>query len=384
RCVSTVGLVPLYGCCDSQKLLALFAPADPFTPAALFLLGQWWSMRDILRTDDSSRDGLRQVETLGERIVLYVLNRIVYRVQERNSDEPPFLCHGAKDFAKILWQNGEAVGFYSVKPTGSSCSSFSSRTYPLPVMDSIFVRKCHRGNGLGLHMLEDYVDNFKDDCLGLKYPLTTAMYKVCQSYLCSYPGDAELLWEVDSCRINQRTSIASRIQSLSLRGMERRALELDKQLFMLDISGYLSFSDPAVCGLQLPHDPATDKWKKMDGWMNCFFRSGSSKIGFAFVGVFKTLTYSDQSAVTVNRTEETMVGLFPNPRILCFFNDHFNPDHTLYFVGNGVKVHEKPGHGRRTLNSCSDIKEKRLFKQTQMSHNTTSAVFCRGNIITLE
>ncbi|KAJ0019654.1 hypothetical protein NQD34_007223 [Periophthalmus magnuspinnatus] len=242
--ISSVGLVPLYGSCDTQKVLALFAPADPFTPVALYLLGQWWAVGDILHTADSSRDGLIQVDTLGERIVLYVLNRIVYRVQEMSSDELPFLCHGEQDFAKILWKNGQAVGFYSVKPTGSPCSSFSNRSYPLPVMDSLFVRKCHRGKGLGLRMLEDYVDSFKEDYLGLRYPLTTAMYKgnslfrttsipsvcppphgyvsyalVCQCYLRAFPGDSELLWEVDSSRLNQRTSVASRIQNMSLTGI---------------------------------------------------------------------------------------------------------------------------------------------------------------------
>ncbi|XP_033828452.1 soluble lamin-associated protein of 75 kDa-like [Periophthalmus magnuspinnatus] len=219
--ISSVGLVPLYGSCDTQKVLALFAPADPFTPVALYLLGQWWAVGDILHTADSSRDGLIQVDTLGERIVLYVLNRIVYRVQEMSSDELPFLCHGEQDFAKILWKNGQAVGFYSVKPTGSPCSSFSNRSYPLPVMDSLFVRKCHRGKGLGLRMLEDYVDSFKEDYLGLRYPLTTAMYKVCQCYLRAFPGDSELLWEVDSSRLNQRTSVASRIQNMSLTGVSR-------------------------------------------------------------------------------------------------------------------------------------------------------------------
>lgn len=64
-----------------------------------------------------------QVETLGERIVLYILNRVIYRAKEMSSSEGevPFLCHGEKDYAKIHWNNGEAVGFYSVKPSGNLC-----------------------------------------------------------------------------------------------------------------------------------------------------------------------------------------------------------------------------------------------------------------------
>lgn len=60
-----------------------------------------------------------QVKTIGERIILYVLNRVIYRAKEMKTDELPFLCHGEKDYAKILWKDGEAVGFYSVKAAGN-------------------------------------------------------------------------------------------------------------------------------------------------------------------------------------------------------------------------------------------------------------------------
>ncbi|KAL7390864.1 hypothetical protein ABVT39_000589 [Epinephelus coioides] len=175
--ISSVGFVPLYGSSDKQKILALFSPSDPFTAVALYLLDQWWAVDDILKTADPARHGAVEVETVGERIVLYILNRVIYRAKEMSSDELPFLCHGEKDHAKILWNNGEAVGFYSVKPSGSLCNSFSTRSYQLPVMDSIFVRKCQRGKGFGLQILEDFVLSFKEDCLGLRYPLSTSMYK---------------------------------------------------------------------------------------------------------------------------------------------------------------------------------------------------------------
>lgn len=67
------------------------------------------------------------------------------------------------------------VCFFSL--IGSLCKSFSTRSYQLPVMDSIFVRKSQRGKGFGLQMLEDFVLSFKEECLGLRYPLTTSMYK---------------------------------------------------------------------------------------------------------------------------------------------------------------------------------------------------------------
>ncbi|XP_073480233.1 soluble lamin-associated protein of 75 kDa isoform X2 [Aquarana catesbeiana] len=135
--LSTVGYVPLYGGDQAQKVLALFAPEDALTAVALYLGHQWWTVDDTVRTSKSSRDGLQQARTLGERVVLYVLNRIIYRKKEMERDEVPFLCHSSSDYAKILWREGEAIGFYSVKPAA------------------------------------------------------------CKKYLHKYPGDQELLWEVE-------------------------------------------------------------------------------------------------------------------------------------------------------------------------------------------
>ncbi|XP_051956198.1 soluble lamin-associated protein of 75 kDa-like isoform X2 [Xyrauchen texanus] len=215
---ANVGFVPLYGVNLRHKVLALFAPEDQFTAVALFLADEWHAVQDILKTSDPAREGLVKVRSVGERIVLYVLNRIIYRTVEMSSREVPFLCHGEDDYAKILWKNGEAVGFYSVKPKGSLCNSFVSQCYLLPVMDSIFVRMDHRGNGHGLQMLEDFVDCFKDDELGLKYPLTQAMQKVCSQYLSTYPADADLLWEVEGVGgPYQKVKVASKLCSLALR-----------------------------------------------------------------------------------------------------------------------------------------------------------------------
>lgn len=46
-------------------------------------------------------------------------------------------------------------------------------------------------------MLEDFVDSFTEDALGLRYPLTSLMYIACNQYFEKYPGDHELLWEVE-------------------------------------------------------------------------------------------------------------------------------------------------------------------------------------------
>ncbi|PKU38095.1 soluble lamin-associated protein of 75 kda [Limosa lapponica baueri] len=78
---------------------------------ALYLAGQWWSIDDIVRTSIPARQGLHQVKSVGERIVLYVLNRIIYRKQEIERNEVPFLCHACKQYLekypgdhKLLWE----------------------------------------------------------------------------------------------------------------------------------------------------------------------------------------------------------------------------------------------------------------------------------------
>ncbi|NXJ50946.1 F169A protein, partial [Spizaetus tyrannus] len=220
--LSTVGFVPLYGQEQTHKVLALFAPGDSLTAVALYLADQWWSIDDIVRTSVTARQGLHQVKSVGERIVLYVLNRIIYRKQEMERNEIPFLCHGSNDYAKIMWKKGEAIGFYSVKPTGSVCNSYHGQSYQLPVLDTMFVRKKHRGRDSGLIMLEDFVHSFSADSLGLRYPLSSFMYTgklfSCKQYLEKYPEDHNLLWEVEGAGCwFQRTSVISKWQKEKLK-----------------------------------------------------------------------------------------------------------------------------------------------------------------------
>ncbi|XP_067885612.1 soluble lamin-associated protein of 75 kDa-like isoform X2 [Heterodontus francisci] len=221
--LASIAFAPLYGGDTTYKVLALFAPENQFTAVALYLVDRWWAIDDIIKTAESSRQGPQQVTSLGERIVLYILNRIIYRAQEMSADELPFLCHGATEYAKILWKSGKAIGFYSIKIAGSKCDTFLTQCYQLPILDTIFVRKKHRGKGYGLQMLEDFVDSFTEDTLGLKYPLSPSMYGVCRKYLNNYPDDHSLLWEVEGVgHPFQRVCIADRLltQISPIKGMD--------------------------------------------------------------------------------------------------------------------------------------------------------------------
>ncbi|KAK7822151.1 hypothetical protein U0070_000715, partial [Myodes glareolus] len=250
---------------------------------AVYLKDSWWSIEDVLRTSDPTREGLMKacgvgersssrkvgawdgdgeggsserllrVQSFGERIVLFVLNTIVFGRLERSldADDMFFLPHPAKEQAKILWRDGAAVGFYSVKMKGtgftslssvitwddshvnadigystdvqggigegttsglsSSSSSSSSSScscslcgdgtgacYLLPVFDTVFVRRKHRSQGLGTAMLRDFCDTFREDeALGISCPISPAMYKVLRRFLSIHPGERGRLWEVE-------------------------------------------------------------------------------------------------------------------------------------------------------------------------------------------
>ncbi|TRZ23675.1 hypothetical protein HGM15179_003474 [Zosterops borbonicus] len=212
---SCVCFVPLYRNNPTCKLLLLTDPKDKETVLAVYLSQRWWPVEDVVKTADPARDGLVLVQTFGERIVLFVLNCIIFGMLEGSSaNDAFFLPHSATERAKILWRNGEAAAFYSVKMKGSLCDGTTSQCYLLPVLDTIFVRrKCRRG-GLGMKMLHDFCQSFlAEDALGISCPISAAMYQVCQKFLQAHPEEQKRLWEVEAPGDwSQRVNIWLKIQ----------------------------------------------------------------------------------------------------------------------------------------------------------------------------
>uniref|UniRef100_A0A5F8GL80 Family with sequence similarity 169 member B n=1 Tax=Monodelphis domestica TaxID=13616 RepID=A0A5F8GL80_MONDO len=120
-----------------------------------------------------------KVQSFGERIILFILNYVIFGRLERNLDDDMFfLPHSAKEHAKILWRNGAAIAFYTIKMKGSLCGRNTSKCYMLPVLDTAFVRRKHRREGLGMKMLHDFCQTFEtEDALGISCPISTAMYQ---------------------------------------------------------------------------------------------------------------------------------------------------------------------------------------------------------------
>ncbi|XP_008053540.1 protein FAM169B [Carlito syrichta] len=140
-----------------------------------------------------------KVESFGERIVLFILNVIIFGRLERNLDDDDmfFLPHSVKEQAKILWRHGVAVGFYTMKMKGSLCGDGTGACYQLPVFDTVFVRRKHRRQGLGTAMLRDFCETFpEDEFLGISCPISPAMHQ-------AHPGHSK---EEEAVSCHGRTS----------------------------------------------------------------------------------------------------------------------------------------------------------------------------------
>nr|XP_040019418.1 protein FAM169B isoform X2 [Gasterosteus aculeatus aculeatus] len=191
-------------------LLALHAPDDATRAVALYLHGRWWHVDDVLRTSSDSRVGLislaagsrrrssSQAQSLTERVVVFLLSRVVERSRR---DEVAFSLHPRTESCKVLWRDGQAVGFYTIKHKGSLCDGGggSSRGYLLPVLDTVLVRRSWRRRGLGLHMLTDFCASFAaEPFLGVSSPLSPGMVAVCRSFLQKHQERLEQLYEVEA------------------------------------------------------------------------------------------------------------------------------------------------------------------------------------------
>lgn len=162
----------------SHFILALHTPEDESQVVAMFLQGKWWPVGDVLKTSNKSRCGLLLVESLMERVVLFLLSQVIFGILERPlEDDLYFSAYSLREHGKILWQDGEAVGFYTVKKKGSLCNGSTGQSYRLPVLDTVFVRPRWRRTGLALQMLEDFCSSQPFECiLGISFPMSPSMY----------------------------------------------------------------------------------------------------------------------------------------------------------------------------------------------------------------
>ncbi|CAK6969979.1 protein FAM169B [Scomber scombrus] len=159
---------------QSEFSVLVLHPPDHLTQVvALHLHGKWWCVDDVLRTSSKSRSGLVSVQTIMERVIVFLLSQVVERPLQ---EELLFTLHPRTESCKLLWRDGQAVGFYTIKHKGSLCDSWSSQCYLLPVLDTVLVRRSWRKRGFGLQMLDDFCSSFsREEVLGVSAPLSPSM-----------------------------------------------------------------------------------------------------------------------------------------------------------------------------------------------------------------
>ncbi|XP_028264603.1 protein FAM169B [Parambassis ranga] len=176
-------------------VLALHLPDDQTQVVALYLHKKWWRLDDVLQTSSKSRSGLVSVQSIIERVIVFLLSQIV----ERPSPAALFSLHPHTESCKLLWRDSQAVGFYTVKHKGSLCNGWSSCCYLLPVLDTVLVRKSYRRRGFGLLMLQDFCSSFStEEFLGVSSPLSPSMVAVVRRFLKQHEDLRECLYEVEA------------------------------------------------------------------------------------------------------------------------------------------------------------------------------------------
>ncbi|KAF7225124.1 protein FAM169B [Nothobranchius furzeri] len=178
-------------------VLALHPPDDQTQVVALYLHEKWWRLDDVLRTSIGSRSGFIPVQSVVERVIVFLLSRVVERPP--SPGEASFSLHPRTESCKLLWRDKQAVGFYTIKHKGSLCDSWSSCCYLLPVLDTLLVRRSCRRRGFGLQILEDFCSMFSsEEFLGVSSPLSPSMAAVVRRFLLQHQEHRERLYEVEA------------------------------------------------------------------------------------------------------------------------------------------------------------------------------------------
>jgi len=147
-----------------------------------------------VKAEGAVSDGWHLAKTARDRQRHLMLNFGIYRVNEsaQHADfEADFdVPNEAKDTILLAWHGNRAVGFSTLK----TCSE-------TVVIDSIFVRKSFRRQGLAtaliLYLLEPTKDSISTSLLGLSQPISTSMLLVTLDVLKKHPDHRKRVVIID-------------------------------------------------------------------------------------------------------------------------------------------------------------------------------------------
>ncbi|XP_071965171.1 uncharacterized protein [Antedon mediterranea] len=180
---------------DSVTIPAIKCKTQDCPIGLLKIRGIWLTIDALLTSGKAKPTGFEKVTSVGEKVILSVLNNIRYKEFDRQPTDPEFLPHSFDEYAKLLWINNTAVGFYTVKKKGTWCGSQSQAlAWQLSVLDTVYVSSNHRRQGYGLLVIRDFLNTFPDEDLGISEPVSESMLLVCKRFVKDDPKEAERLW----------------------------------------------------------------------------------------------------------------------------------------------------------------------------------------------
>ncbi|XP_029166004.1 soluble lamin-associated protein of 75 kDa-like isoform X2 [Nylanderia fulva] len=148
-------------------------------------------------------DEWQQVQTDRDKVLFYILSQIVYpnldtpRADKFESLYAPVDEH---DIVSLRWQKGKAVGFYTVKPTGTEIFSTKER-YVMPTVDTAYIRSEYRNQGFGTEILSDVIARFPNEDIGFSKPISSSMLRILKTFLMSHKEYRLRFWEISDCDI---------------------------------------------------------------------------------------------------------------------------------------------------------------------------------------
>jgi len=116
---------------------------------------------------------------------------------------------------KLLWVNGEAVGFFIVRLEGIQEDSLVPVIMEMNILDAVFIRQTHRRRGWGSAMLKDIIKHFPDENIGFSHPISLSLQHVLKKFLLAESKYRSKFWNVknrgeEGDRLNLWILLASR------------------------------------------------------------------------------------------------------------------------------------------------------------------------------
>ncbi|ELT96481.1 hypothetical protein CAPTEDRAFT_216011 [Capitella teleta] len=166
---------------------------------AIWYRNKWTSFDSFLQISNHPTTITLQVTSLKSRICLWILSQVLHNQFDLSENEThmQFLPPPSNEFARLLIQNGNVIGFYSVKQKGALYRGSTMDRYQMNMVDTIYIRKEHRNQGLGILLIEDALDISPGHDLGFSSPVSESLLYVLKKLLIQHPALRDKIWLCD-------------------------------------------------------------------------------------------------------------------------------------------------------------------------------------------